>query len=499
MSDTALDRSRPTGPATSAADIAAQAAADEAASILSTLNADGSRRWIRPRPSRGRYLSARRWVAYSLIAVFTLIPYLRFDGKPLVLLDIAARRFTLFGYTFLPTDTLLLALLGIGVFASIFMFTALFGRVWCGWGCPQTVYMEFVYRPIERLCRGTPGRTKKGPLQTSALGVFVMYGAYLLVSMFLAHTFLAYFVGVDQLRVWVTRSPAEHPVSFGVMAFVTGAMMFDFAFFREQMCLVACPYGRFQSVMLDRNSLIVAYDAARGEPRGRRSAKSGSADLSLPVLGDCVDCGLCVATCPTGIDIRRGLQMECVHCTQCIDACDGVMSRIHKPTGLIRYASQSELAGKRRRIVRPRLFIYPIVIAATFGLLAFLIATKRPFDVIILRQRGLPYQVSTDGVVTNNVKFKLVNREDRPQRIRVRVVAPEGGTVLGLHDEVSLEPGQMRTFDAVLAAPRSAFYTPTALAELLVTSTSESGSESTRRVRYPLVGPAASRSNGAKP
>ncbi|MBX3384978.1 MAG: cytochrome c oxidase accessory protein CcoG [Phycisphaeraceae bacterium] len=499
MSEQAIDGLRSSKPATSAADAAAQAAADEAASILSTLNADGSRRWIRPRPSRGRYLQARRWVAYSLIAIFTLIPYLRFNGKPLVLLDIAARRFTLFGYTFLPTDTLLLALLAIGIFASIFLFTALFGRVWCGWACPQTVYMEFVYRPLERLCRGTPGRAKKGPLQTSALGVFVMYGAYLLVSMFLAHTFLAYFVGVDQLRVWVTRSPAEHPVPFGVMAFVTAAMMFDFAFFREQTCLVACPYGRFQSVMLDRNSLIVAYDTERGEPRGRRSTKHGTADLSLPVLGDCVDCGLCVATCPTGIDIRRGLQMECVHCTQCIDACDGVMSKIHKPAGLIRYASQAELVGERRSTLRPRLFIYSTVIAATFGLFAFLVATKSPFDVMILRQRGLPYQVSADGLVTNNVKVKLVNREDRPQRIRLDVLFPEGGSVLGIQNELPLEPGQMQTLDAVLAAPRSAFSSPNLQAELLVTSIDDSGRESTRRVRYPLVGPATTRSNGAQP
>lgn len=472
---------------------AAAASADEAASILSTLNADGSRRWIRPRPSHGRFLRARRAVAVILIALFTLIPYIRLNDKPLVLLDIAARRFTLFGYTFLPTDTLLLALLIICVFASVFLFTALLGRVWCGWACPQTVYMEFVFRPIERLCKGTPGRAKKGLLQTTPLGGVVMYGLYLLIAMYLAHTFLAYFVGVERLREWVTRSPAEHPVPFAVMVFVTGAMLFDFAFFREQTCLVACPYGRFQSAMLDRKSLIVSYDPNRGEPRGRRAGRGAAGDVSLPVLGDCVDCGMCVATCPTGIDIRNGLQMECVHCTQCIDACDSVMTRLHKPTGLIRYASQAELDGEPRRFLRPRLFIYSAVILATTSLFTYFLLTKSPFDVMVLRQRGVPYRVDADGLVVNNVKVKLVNRTDTQQTYAFTMLEPQGARFEGLAESVTLDSGAMTTVDAALAAPASSFARGRGTVVLRI----DSGSYS-RDVQYVLVGPVGAASPDQK-
>ena len=230
--------------------------------VLPTLNEDGSRRWLRPKPSHGKYFVRRRAVAYGLMFVFFIIPYLRMGGKPIILLDLPHREFTFFGTTFLPTDTLLLMLLTASILITIFLATALFGRVWCGWACPQTVYMEFLFRPIERWLEG--GRS--GSMQLDKLHLrgqlharrLAKYAIYLALALFLAHTFLAYFVGVDQLAVWVRRSPVQHPTSFAIMALVTAAIMFDFTFFREQTCLVACPYGRFQSVLLDRQSLIVA-------------------------------------------------------------------------------------------------------------------------------------------------------------------------------------------------------------------------------------------------
>lgn len=325
--------------------------------VLATLNDDGSRRWLKPRVSPGRFLSRRRAVAYGLILLFTAIPYIQVGGRPLVLLDLPARRFTIFGVTFLPTDTVLLALFMVSVFVGVFLLTALLGRVWCGWACPQTVYMEFVYRPIERLLEGSPGRRRKGVLAESGVGKVLKFGAFLVVSLFLAHTFLAYFVGVERLAHWVTRSPLEHPSGFLIVAAVTGLMLFDFGYFREQMCLVACPYGRFQSALLDRSSLIVSYDRKRGEPRGRKTVSLPLVDGAGSARGDCVDCGLCVATCPTGIDIREGLQMECVHCAQCIDACDAVMTKLGMPRGLIRYSSQDAIEGKQARFLRPRVVI----------------------------------------------------------------------------------------------------------------------------------------------
>ncbi|HEX8877793.1 MAG TPA: cytochrome c oxidase accessory protein CcoG [Phycisphaerales bacterium] len=426
-------------------------------SVLSTLNADGSRRWLLPKPSIGRFFHRRRVVAYLLILIFTAIPYISINGKPLILLDLSTRHFHIFGQTFLPTDTLMLALLVLSVFLTIFLLTALFGRVWCGWACPQTVYLEFVYRPIERLFEGTPGRARKGWFVGSPLARGLKYLTYLVISCYLAHTFLAYFVGVEQLRVWITRSPAEHPVSFGIMAGVTALMMFDFTFFREQTCLVACPYGRFQSVLLDRNSLIVSYDRGRGEPRGKRA--KAAAGIPLPVLGDCIDCRMCVATCPTGIDIRNGLQMECVHCTQCIDACDSVMDKIGKPLGLIRYSSQAALAGENKSGVRPRLVLYPALLTVVLSGLIYLLTHQSPLNVTILRTRGGLFSMNDAGdMVGNQVKVKVVNRTDAPAPITIAAAGVAGARVkLDESDDVVLQPGEMRTVPVLVEAPIDAF------------------------------------------
>jgi cytochrome c oxidase accessory protein FixG len=448
--------------------------------VLSTLERDGSRRWLHPRVSPGRYWRARRITGVLLIALFVLLPHWRVGGKPALLLDVIHRQFTFFGITFLPTDTLLLALLMVSVFLSVFLATAVFGRVWCGWACPQTVYMEFVYRPLERFFDGAPGQAKRRTI----LGRIAKYATYLVISALLAHTFLAYFVGVDRLKVWLTQSPFEHVGPFAVMAITTGLMMFDFCFFREQLCLVACPYGRFQSVLLDRGSLIVAYDRKRGEPRGKRGP-------SLPVIADrpagaCIDCGLCVRTCPTGIDIRDGLQMECVHCTQCVDACDEIMDRIGQPRGLIRYASQNEIEGQPPARFRPRLWVYPALLLASFGTLAGLVVTRSPVDVTVLRGQGMPFFVTEEGKVQNGLRVKLVNRLDRPVTLRVRIsgtrepVEFDTGNTL-----VKLGVGEMATQPVLVTAPRSLFVAGHADANVVVSE--EGGWERSTSCR--LLGP----------
>ena len=468
--------------------------------VLATLNQDGSRRWIRPKPSRGTTWKRRRIVAYGLIALFTILPHLRLSGKPLVLLDIARREFTLFGTTFLPTDTLLLAMLFLMIFASVFFVTALLGRAWCGWACPQTVYMEFLYRPIERLFDGEPGKRK--PKKAKGLRSFGKYAVFLLCSMFIAHTFLAYFVGTDALREWMTRSPLEHPISFAIMVFVTGAMMFDFGFFREQVCMIMCPYGRMQSVMLDRDSLIVGYDRKRGEPRGkvRRSRSKASADVSLPVVegglpvaiveedrkGDCIDCTMCVQTCPTGIDIRDGLQLECVHCAQCIDACDDIMAKIGKPPGLIRYSSQAGFDGAKRRVLRPRVFIYPTIILAAMTVFILSLSGKTDgAEILALRGPGMPFNVLSSGEVSNQIRVRLTNRNDETLSFSLSLRGPEGVRLASDPGTITVDPYQQEAAVLSIAADPSMFVDGGCPVTIIATASDGTTTETV----YRLIGP----------
>lgn len=386
--------------------------------VLSTLERDGSRRWMRPKLSKGSWWTRRRIVAYILMVVFMVIPHLKIGDKPFIRLDITAREFTIFGHTFLPTDTLLLALTMLTAFISIVFITAVTGRAWCGWACPQTVYIEFLFRPIDRLFDGTSGKGGQAKRKMTFPMQLLRLAIYLVLVMWLAHTFLAYFVGPERLRMWMQSTPFEHPVAFLVMAVTTGLLMYDFMIFREQTCLIACPYGRFQSVMLDQQSLIVAYDYNRGEPR--KKGKHSSDDKA----GHCVDCNQCVVVCPTGIDIRNGLQMECINCTQCIDACDAVMDKVGSPRGLIRYTSQDALAKKPKRMLRARTVIYPVLLLIVTSGLGYAVSTKYGFDARIIRGKGQPYTNVDRSTISNTFNMRLVNRTDTDQRYTLTIKEP---------------------------------------------------------------------------
>jgi cytochrome c oxidase accessory protein FixG len=376
--------------------------------VLSTLNRDGTRRWLRPRLARGRFLRSRRLVGYALIALFVALPFVRIGGRPALLLDLVARELSVFGAMFRPSNAVILMLFGITLVLAVFVVTALFGRVWCGWGCPQTVYLEMVFRPIERWLEGTPAQQARlSRLHPRRLAKWIIYVA---LSFAVANVFLAYFVGVDRLHSWVLASPLDHLGGFSVVLAVTVLMLGNFGWFREQTCILACPYGRLQSVLLDRQSLIVGYDARRGEPRGKVK--------KLPVvsaLGDCVDCSACVAVCPTGIDIRDGLQMECIGCAQCVDACDAVMDKLHRPRHLIGYTSQDELAGKPRRLLRPRMVIYPALLAIVGSLFAWSVASRAVSEVTALRNDGPSFMALPDGRVASQVRLKIENESDEPR------------------------------------------------------------------------------------
>jgi cytochrome c oxidase accessory protein FixG len=416
---------------------------------LPTLNADGTRNRIRPRLYPGKLYARRRVTGWALIALFVGLPFLRIAGKPVVFLDVVQRQFSLFGHTYLATDGVLLMLLMLTIFASVFWLTALVGRAWCGWGCPQTVYMEFLFRPIERLFEGK----REAQLRLDQAGLswrrIAKNGVFLLLSFVLANVFLSYFVSTHALRMWVTEAPSQHMSGFLVVAVTTSLMFFDFAYFREQMCTVVCPYARLQSVLLDRRSLLIGYDRLRGEPRSKGKPKPGH--------GDCIDCNACVISCPTGIDIRGGLQLECIACGQCVDACDSIMAKIDKPAGLIRYASQDALqTGKKSPVLRTRVVIYSILLLGLVATLTTSLLAKPLAEVTILRGIGAPFSESGELIV-NQIRVKIRNRADAAQSYHIEIVGLDGGQLIAPEDPLLIAAGEQRSTSVFVMAPKTAF------------------------------------------
>lgn len=439
--------------------------------VLTTLDKEGKRVWMYPTPSPGRFWRWRMVVGWLLIAFFVALPWIQIQGKPAVFLNLARREFTFFGLTLHPTDSILLMFSLLFVLLSVYFFTALFGRVWCGWGCPQTVYLEFVYRPLERLIEGNENRRRRRDQEgwgvEKALRKSVKFIVFLVVSAFLAHTFVAYFASWDYLLGAMVRPPTEAPGYFFFMAFVTALVLFDFGFFREQMCTIACPYARFQSVLMDADSMIVSYDPNRGETRGtsrlrKQAEKKGPISLNgekvhFEDFGDCIDCGACVRTCPTGIDIRNGLQMECIACTQCIDACDEIMEAIGKPKGLIRYTSEHSLEGKKTRILRPRLFLYMAILTALAILFMSALTSRSDLEIDISRVAGTTYSTTNTGEIANRLRFRLRNRTATDFPLEIRLVEPAEAQLRLVESEVPfLQAGALHRIEAwVTMAPEA--------------------------------------------
>jgi cytochrome c oxidase accessory protein FixG len=412
------------------------------------LRGDGKREFIVPADVHGRFSRLRSLIFALLLVIYAALPWIEVGGHPAVFLDVQHRVFYLFGASFNAQDTWLTFFLISGVGFLLIVLTALWGRVWCGYACPQTVFLEGIYRRVERLIEGPKNRRaareKAGPSLALVSRKALKHAAFLAISLLVAHVFLSYFVSIPRLFEMMQQAPREHPEAFAWVFGISALVHFNYVWFREQTCLVICPYGRLQSVLTDADSIVIGYDERRGEPRGK--AKSAQA-------GDCVDCGRCVAVCPTGIDIRNGLQLECIGCTACVDACDEIMDRLERPRGLIRYDSQNGLSGAPKRMLRPRLYLYAALGALGLIVASFALASRDPFEANLLRLPGAPFVLQSDGRVRNTLELHLVNKQAHEVRFQLIPAANAELEFAVSAPEITLGPMAERRVPLFVIAP----------------------------------------------
>jgi len=399
---------------------------------LTTVDEQGKRNWIYAKKPKGKLFNRRRIVAIVLLAILYITPFIKYKGDPLFLFNILERKFIIFGIVFWPQDIHLILLMFITSLVFIVLFTVIFGRIFCGWVCPQTIFMEFVFRRIEYLIEGDAAAQRKldqapwdfNKVWRKSLKHLIFY----LIALITAATFLSYIIGMDQLREYIAEGPAEHLSGFIGLLIFSGVFYFIFAFFREQVCTIACPYGRLQGVLIDKKTIIVAYDYKRGEPRGPLNKTEG----------DCVDCNQCVVVCPTGIDIRNGTQLECINCAACIDACDATMEKVKKPKGLIRYDSEEGIETGHHSIFNPRSIAYSIVLTLMIFFVAALFMMRGDFEATILHARGTLFQEYGKDSISNIYTYDIVNKTRTPLDINFKLESHNGSVkYLGSKPEVN--------------------------------------------------------------
>jgi len=394
---------------------------------ISTVDEVGKRIWVYPKKPNGFFTSARNYVSYIFLLLFIAAPFIRIDGDPLILLNVPERKFILFGVIFWPQDFHLFLLAMISFIVFIVLFTVIYGRVFCGWACPQTIFMEMVFRKIEYWIEGD--WKSQMALDKSKLTIEKFFKKtskhfiFFLFSFLISNLFLTYIIGTDEWWKIVTDNPVNHLGGFAVIVIFTFVFYMVYARFREQICTTICPYGRLQGVLLDKNSINVAYDYLRGETRAH--IKRGE-DRASVGKGDCIDCHQCVQVCPTGIDIRNGVQLECINCTACIDECDSIMLKIGKPKGLIRYASEEGIRTKEPFRWTKRVIAYTIVLLILISSFTILLATRPDVETTILRTPGMLYQSQGNGVYSNLYNFKIINKTRNKLPITFRLMKHTG-------------------------------------------------------------------------
>lgn len=384
---------------------------------LASVSSEGKRNWIYPKKVSGKFYKWRTYLSWVLLAILFAGPFIQVGGRPYMLFNIFERKFIIFGAAFWPQDTHLLIFLLLIFFVFIILFTAVFGRIFCGWACPQTLFLEMVFRKIEYAIEGDANQQRKlNDMPWNSEKIWkkgLKMAIFVVISLLISHLVMAYLIGVDQVMEIISQPPSAHMSGFiGLMAF-TGIFLFVFSWFREQACIVVCPYGRLQGVLLDANSINVTYDHVRGEPRGPIRKNK----IEEEPKGDCIDCGLCVQVCPTGIDIRNGVQMECVNCTACIDVCDEVMVKVDRPEGLIRYASDNSVMHRTQKLITPRVKVYSAMLIILMGAFIALIATREDLAATVTRFRGMTYQARDTGQISNLYEVSFINKTFDAQQV----------------------------------------------------------------------------------
>ncbi len=381
---------------------------------IGTVTEEGKRAWVFPKKPSGKFYKYRKWVSYGLLAFLLLSPFIKVNGNQFLMFNVLERRFNIFGFPFWPQDFHLFVVSMIIGIIFITLFTVAFGRIFCGWICPQTIFMEMVFRRIEYWIEGDRGkqiRLSKQPWNTEKIrkkGLKLII--FLIISFIIANVFLAYLIGSDKLIQYITDGPFSHVSTLISLIIFTAVFYFVFAWFREQVCIIACPYGRLQGVLLDTKSVVVAYDHKRGEAENGRKKFRKNEDRRALGHGDCIDCFQCVNVCPTGIDIRNGTQLECVNCTACIDECDHIMESINLPKGLIRYASEDNIEKKTPFELTARMKGYIAVLSILIGLLTGMLFLRNDVEANVLRLPGQLYEHKENNIISNVFTYKLVNK-----------------------------------------------------------------------------------------
>jgi len=407
---------------------------------LTTISNDGSRAWVYVKKVSGRFFNRRKTVSIVLLLILYIGPFIKIGNEPLILFDILHRKFVIFGVVFWPQDFHLIVLSFIVSILFVALFTVIFGRIFCGWLCPQTIFMEFVYRQIEYLIEGTAAQQRKLNKQAfnfekawkKSLKHIIFYS----ISFITAATFLAYIISIENVFDFLKEGPIKNFSGYAGLIIFSGIYYFIFAFFREQVCTIACPYGRLQGVLVDKKTILVGYDYKRGEPRGPIT-KDGISEN-----GDCINCNACVVVCPTGIDIRNGTQLECINCTSCIDACDAVMDRIEKPRGLIRYDSEEGIETGHNSIINMRSIAYSVVLVLLMAFVGYLFMLRGSFESTILRARGSLFQVYGSDSLSNIYNYNLVNKSNKPIKLEY-ILESHNGRVKHIQENVAVESGKI--------------------------------------------------------